>query len=129
MELGWKTESAMKNGGDGIGDRVELVESAAFRAFQKESPDVVVPEEWRSEVMAAVRCEASQFIPFPTGIDTLLIRAACAVAVLAVAVSLAASSFWSAPPERKSSLEADIQSLYGDDYASDILFDARGGGG
>ena len=109
---------------------VELVERAAFRAFQEESPDVVVPDGWRAGVMAAVRREASQVTPFPIGIDTLLIRAACAVAVLAVAVSLAASSFWSAPPERKSSLEADIQSLYGDDdYASNILFDAGEGGG
>ena len=120
----------MRSGKNKIEDRVELVESAAFRAFQNEAPAVVVPDGWRAGLMAEVRREASQVIPFPIGIDALLIRAACAVAVLAVAVSFAASSFRPSPPERKSSLEADIQSLYGDDYyASKILFDAGEGGG
>ena len=118
----------MRSDKNRIEDRVELVERAAFKAFQEKSPDVVASDAWRAGVMAAVRREASQVVPFPIGIDALLIRAACAVAVLAVVVSLAASSFRPALSERESSLEADIQSLYGDNYASDILFDAGEGG-
>ena len=117
----------MKKGNDGIVGAVELVERAAFKAFQDESPDVDVPSGWRAGVMAAVRREASQVIPFPAGIDSLLMRTACAVAVLALVVFLAASSAQSmVSSERGASLGDDIQSLYGDDYASEMLL---GGGG
>jgi hypothetical protein len=117
-------------------DKTELLEQAMLRAFRSVAEEPTPSLKWRAGLMDAVRDEAQSIerqndIP-ERKFETILFRAACAVAGVAAAVALASGitipqNSTSHKATTTTSFDEDIQTLYSGDAFADVLRDGENG--